>query len=585
MSAFLDNLIPIRRRLSGPQTAGWEPAKVADSGLGCRLSADEKIPLRDGVKLSADVYLPRRTGRWPAIVQFAAYSRELHTAGVPTGTNEIGCPPIMTDRGYAQVVIGRRGMGLSEGERVPFFADSDVEDHAECIEWAAAQPWCDGNVVLFGASYYGMSQPSVAVKRPPSLRAFFANEICTDLYRHLQRFGGTFNTSFLSLWLAGNFTESMLRLHVPPVARALLSWIVNHEWVWNRVARDRIDDIMASFSKRTPARPEREWFANWLTHNTRQDVAMGPGPAAELDKISVPFVVVQNLGYLNLHQFGAYDLFEKASTPADRKWMILAPPHYELPVYSWQLEALAFFDHVIKGVENGYRDQSPVRYWVEGPRRYAAAAVFPPPAVRPLRLYPAPGDDPRRPQPLVSQPREGTASWAAVPPGATIPGGMDEVMNQKLIFDFIAEREMELAGAVTLNLRFRCNEIDSHLVARIGRVDAGGGYHLLSAGVMSPARRRILPGEGNSCEIVHDLEHPEPLVPNEPVTLRFSLTPSATRLQPGDLLRLEIASRTDLIIGRARDGYVQFPLAVPPYFSLNTLHLGAETWLEVDLAA
>ena len=98
----------------------------------------------------------------------------------------------------------------------------------------------------------------------------------------------------------------------------------------------------------------------------------------------VPFVVAQNLGYLNLHQFGCYDLFENAATPADRKWMILAPPHYGLPVYDWQLEALAFFDHILRKTDNGYADQPRVRYWLDGEERYAGAEDFPIPGGQPI---------------------------------------------------------------------------------------------------------------------------------------------------------------------------------------------------------
>ena len=90
-------------------------------GLGCRLLADQRVPVEGGVSLSADVYTPKRPGRYPAIVMFAAYSHELHTAGIPAGSNEIGSPPVFTDRGYAQVVLTRRGMGRSEGEAGIFF--------------------------------------------------------------------------------------------------------------------------------------------------------------------------------------------------------------------------------------------------------------------------------------------------------------------------------------------------------------------------------------------------------------------------------------------------------------------------------
>ena len=154
-------------------------------GLGCRLLADQRVPVGDGISLSADVYVPKAAGRYPAIVQFAAYCKELHTAGVPTGNNEIGSPPVFTDRGYAPVVLTRRGMGRSQGEAGVFFNAQDVDDHARAIAWAAEQPWCNGEVVLFGTSYYGMTQPLVAVRRPPALKAFFCNEICTDYFRHL----------------------------------------------------------------------------------------------------------------------------------------------------------------------------------------------------------------------------------------------------------------------------------------------------------------------------------------------------------------------------------------------------------------
>jgi putative CocE/NonD family hydrolase len=282
---------------------------------------------------------------------FSAYNYELHTAGVPTGNNEIGSPPIFTDRGYAPVILSRRGMGRSGGEAGVFFNPQDVDDHARSIAWAAEQPWCDGNVVLFGTSYYGMTQPLVAVRQPPALKAFFCNEICTDYFRQIWQFGGVFGLYFCNLWLAGNFRPAMYRLRVPPVVRALLSHITHSRLqpVLQRMVMKRVDAIYRFMMSKTPTKPAREWYANWmLDGKTRATTSMPEGPYAELDKIEVPFVVAQNLGYLNLHQFGCYDLFQNAATPADRKWMILAPPHYELPVYDLQLEALAFFDHVLR---------------------------------------------------------------------------------------------------------------------------------------------------------------------------------------------------------------------------------------------
>jgi uncharacterized protein len=72
---------------------------------------------------------------------------------------------VFTNRGYAHVGLARRGMGCSQGESVIFFNNTDIEDHAKTIAWAAEQPWCDGNVVLFGTSYCGITQPQVAAVR------------------------------------------------------------------------------------------------------------------------------------------------------------------------------------------------------------------------------------------------------------------------------------------------------------------------------------------------------------------------------------------------------------------------------------
>jgi hypothetical protein len=106
---FWDNLIPLRSGLDRPQLAGWTPGPPAKSGLGCVLYADQMIPVDDGVSLAADVYTPKVKGRYPAILVFSAYSKELQSSGAPTGTSETGSPSIFTDRGYAHVVIARRG--------------------------------------------------------------------------------------------------------------------------------------------------------------------------------------------------------------------------------------------------------------------------------------------------------------------------------------------------------------------------------------------------------------------------------------------------------------------------------------------
>jgi uncharacterized protein len=270
---FWDNIIPLRGGLDGPQLAGWTPGLAAKSGLGCRLCSDQMIPVGDGVSLASDVYLPKAPGRYPAIVAFAAYSKELQGSGAPTGNSETGSSPVFTDHGYAHIIVSRRGMGRSQGDSGVFLNDGDVADHAKVIAWAAGQPWCDGSVVLFGTSYYALTSVQVAATQPPALKGFFVNEMCTDYFRHIIMFGGAPQIDFLTLWMGANFNAMQYKLHLPPLVRALMSQVFNsplkHLW-WPQV-RKRMTRIQDGFKKKMPVKAMRALFAGWaLDGKTRR---------------------------------------------------------------------------------------------------------------------------------------------------------------------------------------------------------------------------------------------------------------------------------------------------------------------------
>jgi uncharacterized protein len=234
--------------------------------------------------------------------------------------------------------------------------------------------------VLFGTSYYGMTQPFVAARRPPALLAFFANEICTDLYRHLVQFGGVPQLLFLDIWMGANFTEHQYDKRMSSERRALISHITNSRLhpLLEKTVHKNVNRMFSSFMAATPVEDVRRMYVDWLFDSkTRQTSTVPQEPAGMLGQIQVPFAVVQNLGYFNLHQYGSYDLFENAGTPDDQKWMIPGPPEYELPVYVWQGEALAFFDHILHGTRNGYTQQPRVRYWTDGTGTFSTATSFP----------------------------------------------------------------------------------------------------------------------------------------------------------------------------------------------------------------
>jgi predicted acyl esterase len=180
---------------------------------------------------------------------------------------------------------------------------------------------------------------------------------------------------------------------------------------------------------------------------------------------------------------------------------------------------------------------------------------------------------------------EGKNSWCAIPYGAIVPPRMDEVANPILTFEAAIDQDVEFTGPLTLSLSFSCTEIDSHVIARVGRVDARGNYQSLSLGSLRPACRRIDTERSTSSEIAINIDTPEPLVPGQPVELRFSLTPRPALFKRGDRVRLDIASRTDLLRSDVAHGCEQFDMQVPPYFSRNTVHFGETSYLELEQVA
>jgi uncharacterized protein len=102
--------------------------------------------------------------------------------------------------------------------------------------------------------------------------------------------------------------------------------------------------------------------------------------------------------------------------------------------------------------------------------------------------------------------------------------------------------DAEFSGPITASFKFS-SEIDSHFVAQLGRIDRAGVYHLLSLGTTRPALRKIDTKRSTATEIAIEMDVPEPLIPNEPVTLKFSLTPQPVLLKTGERLRFDVGSR------------------------------------------
>ena len=126
------------------------------------------VPIRDGVRLRADVFRPSSGGPHPVLVQRYPYSaRDGYMAMFGQQ---------IAAQGYAVVVQSCRGRFGSEGDFYPFHPD--VDDSYDTVEWAAALPWSNGKVGMYGVSYSGMTQWTAAIARPPHL-VCIAPSMCT----------------------------------------------------------------------------------------------------------------------------------------------------------------------------------------------------------------------------------------------------------------------------------------------------------------------------------------------------------------------------------------------------------------------
>ena len=138
---------------------------------------DVRIPVDEGISLDSDIFRPDAPGKFPVILTASPYEKTAQSEPmVPKAIDfdrafiESGDFNFYVRRGYVFVIMNIRGTWESDG----VFANRNpdprtIQDIYEAIEWLAGQEWCDGNVGMFGVSYFAVLQKRVAVLKPPQL--------------------------------------------------------------------------------------------------------------------------------------------------------------------------------------------------------------------------------------------------------------------------------------------------------------------------------------------------------------------------------------------------------------------------------
>lgn len=319
---------------------------------------DVMVPMRDGVRLATDVYLPARDGtpapgRHPAILDRTPYDK---VPRAPLGND----PEYFARRGYAFVFQDSRGHGASEGE-FSIYVD-EGRDGYDTVEWIAEQEWSNGDVATSGYSYDAATQNALAREAPPQLRAMFPAFGTSNYRNDCAGHGGAFRLAHnLNYTLKHALDDRRARAN-PDVA-ASIARATDQLWEWLAVPMSRHPRLF-----REVPHAER-WYREWLDHPDLDEYWKQNGYYFEGHYDDYPDVPVFFVGgYYDFLTLGSVRNYVGLSARKDSPQFLLLGPWCHGPLnmrktwqgavefgadsyVDWTPVRLAYFDHFLKGID------------------------------------------------------------------------------------------------------------------------------------------------------------------------------------------------------------------------------------------
>jgi putative CocE/NonD family hydrolase len=350
----------------------------SDSRYGISETKNVMVSMRDGVKLAADIYRPARNGepadgKFPVILLRTPYNK----------ANSTELATVFVPRGYVLVAQDVRGRYSSEGHWRPHV--DDPNDGSDTAQWIGSQPWCDGGIGTVGSSYAGATQHALAIGNAPYVKAMIPRNAMSDYGRYGVRHNGAFELRFFNwVFTLGNATGGPDALAAaqraavnPAAAKALVdmgnqvrdyvralplrpgttplkfapdyeSWLIeamrhgDYDDFWKNSGASVVDHL-AEY-KDVPEYQTTGWYDSWGTQVANMNFAELRKNKKSLERLIVgPWIhSSENLSYAGEAQF------------TDDAALDLA---------AFQLR---WFDHWLKGIDNGVDREPPVRIYVMG---------------------------------------------------------------------------------------------------------------------------------------------------------------------------------------------------------------------------
>ncbi len=510
---------------------------------------DVRIPVRDGLELSANLWLPipmadAPAERVPAVLEMIPYRKDDWRWAIDEARGRW-----LATRGYAFCRLDVRGTGSSPGIALDEYTAQETLDGYDAVEWLAAQPWSNGNVGMWGISYGGFTAIQVAMLRPPHLRAIVPVYASDDRYTDdVHYIGGCVTASELS-----QYAVSMVGSNALPARPAYRGEAWEREW------HERLE--------KTPV-----WLFEWLRQQLDGPYWRQGSLAPGWKTLVVPVFLIG--GWMDGYVNSALRMLENCRNAPRRaligNWVHALPDEaYPGPNIDWLHEVVRFFDHWLKGVENGVMDEPALTYFERDyapPEAFPAAwpgrwrsepLTIPTSPVRILHLSLAGGLTASRPAAgravVVHRPTIGTASslsWGAGwppnglardlrPDEALLPGWTSEPLTEPLHLFDVPVAHLRLSSTMPV----------ASAVVRLSDVAPDGTIAQVTAGIHNLTHRTGRIGA-------------EPLAPGEIVEFSILLRATGYRFAPGHRIRLSVAS-------------AYWPVIWPsPYRGELTVHLG-----------
>jgi len=328
---------------------------------------DVKVPMRDGVNLSANVYLPEGEGPFPVVLNRTPYIKD--------DLQRMKRFQVFIQAGYAVVIIDVRGRGNSEGVFNPNFQES--EDGFDCLEWCGTQPWSSGRVGTWGGSYEGWTQVYPMRLRSPYHKAAFL--MCTPSMHpfHECIFWSGVPSPIMTMWTmmtSGKTMKTQIAemdwekvVDVRPLKNAAMEMGLPPSYFEERYSHEVMDDYFQRLwyegvleLSNVPSYHVSGWFDDDLKGTLEHFPAFAmTHPDAEMRRSQKLLI-------------GPWP--HRLSTDTSKLGDFDYGPHSMVPL---QKEAIRWFDFWLKGIENGILDEPRCRLFLMGANRWLDSATFP----------------------------------------------------------------------------------------------------------------------------------------------------------------------------------------------------------------